>query len=83
MTIECYDIKCRFHSYHYNYDDGPFCDEKECHKKLTKAKLKCYANYILDDIRAKYTEESIENESFEDLLIKCINEIIENEKCHE
>jgi hypothetical protein len=30
MTIECYNIACRYHSCYTMLDDGPFCYESEC-----------------------------------------------------
>ena len=30
MSIECYFHQCSHHSSHYDMDNGPFCDEREC-----------------------------------------------------
>ena len=31
MSIECYDMRCLWHSYHDEGCEGPFCHERECH----------------------------------------------------
>jgi hypothetical protein len=30
MTIECYNVACRYHSCYTMLDEGPFCYEAEC-----------------------------------------------------
>lgn len=30
MSIECYFRQCEKHSYRYDPDSGPFCDEPRC-----------------------------------------------------
>lgn len=30
MTCECYFHQCEKHSYHYDPDNGPFCDHPIC-----------------------------------------------------
>ena len=57
MSIECHDSMCMYHRCHSIPDDGPFCDEFECHKEIIATGM----HNVLHVLRNPYgwTEEQV------------------------